>query len=740
MELDAARSALVQEARELLAAMESALLGIESEGSASSDAINAIFRAAHTIKGSAGLFALDSIVSFTHVTESVLDRVRQGKLEMDGPMVSLMLESGDYIGALINAVEHGTENEEPDPVTRASIVERLNLALGTPLGGAVAVSPAPTSTAATTTTQEVELDGPGGRVASDAWHISLRFDEGVLRNGMDPISFIKYLATLGRIAHLHTLTDKVPESGDFDPEACYLGFEIDLESQADRTAIEGTFEFVREDADIQIIPPQAKIAEYIRLIESMPESPQRLGELLVKGGALTEGELELILSRQRNQQASNKPIGTLLVEDQVVPGVVVAAALHKQKATTEKHVQEQRVIKVDVSRLDALINLVGELVISGAGARMLATRRKDAELDEIAQTLGKLVEGIRDAALSLRMVQIGEVFQRFPRVVRDIAKDLGKQVDLVITGAETELDKSMVEKLGDPLMHIVRNSLDHGIETAADRVNAGKPVTATLRLNAFHESGSIVLEVSDDGRGLNRARIRNKAIERGIITDDQVLSDQEICNLVFEAGFSTAEQVTNLSGRGVGMDVVRRNIESLRGEVEMRSVEGEGTTARIRLPLTLAIIDGFQVQVADAIFVIPLDMVVECVDISGQAQHHDIIDLRGEPLPYVRLRQLFELPPTPAHVRENIVVVQFGSQRAGIVVDKLLGELQAVIKPMGKLFRGMRAIGGSTILGDGHVALILDIPQLIKLTSERGSAPSNLLSPLHQRAALPANL
>jgi len=362
MDLNAARNSLIQEARELLAAMEAALLEIEQSGSASADEINAIFRAAHTIKGSAGLFALDSIVSFTHVTESVLDHVRQGKLAMNDDLVSLMLDCGDYIGLLVNAVENSTESVEPDMVLRIGLTERLNQLLGTPTPvTSTAVSPAPTSTAAANTTQQVEVDGDGGGVvSSDTWHISLRFDESVLRNGMDPLSFIRYLATLGRIVHLHTITEHLPDTEALDPEACYLGFEIDLESDAERTAIEGTFEFVREDADIHILPPQAKIAEYIKLIENLREPPQQLGQILQRGGALTEYELEKVLNRQREGSAAKRPIGTLLVEEHIVPGVVVAAALNKQKRTDDKRVQEQKLIKVDVSRLDALINLVGE--------------------------------------------------------------------------------------------------------------------------------------------------------------------------------------------------------------------------------------------------------------------------------------------------------------------------------------------------------------------------------------------
>jgi two-component system chemotaxis sensor kinase CheA len=328
--------------------------------------------------------------------------------------------------------------------------------------------------------------------------------------------------------------------------------------------------------------------------------------------------------------------------------------------------------------------------------------------------LSRLVENIRDAALQLRMVQIGETFNRFNRVVRDASRDMEKDIELVITGGETELDKSVVEKLGDPLMHLVRNAIDHGIEPTALRAERDKPAQGQVRLNAFHDSGSIVIEVSDDGGGLPRERIRRKAIEKGLIDENAALTDDEIVNLIFEAGFSTADQVTNISGRGVGMDVVRRNIQSLRGSVDVRTIEGEGSTFTIRLPLTLAIIDGFLTGVGSAAYVVPLDSVVECIELQDIAADRNFLNLRGEVLPLVRLREMFEVDGAPP-VRQNVVVVQYAGHKAGLVVDALLGEFQTVIKPLGALFRNIRGIGGSTILGTGEVALILDVPALANI-------------------------
>jgi two-component system chemotaxis sensor kinase CheA len=401
---------------------------------------------------------------------------------------------------------------------------------------------------------------------------------------------------------------------------------------------------------------------------------------------------------------------------------VVAAALDKQKQVKDSKSAESSLIRVDAEKLDQLINLVGELTIASAGTALVAQRAGISELQEAASTLSRLVEEVRDSALTLRMVQIGATFNRFQRVVRDVSRELGKDIELVISGAETELDKTVVEKIGDPLTHLVRNSMDHGIESAEVRLANGKPAKGTLRLNAYHDSGSIVIEVGDDGGGLKKERILQKAIEKGLVAADANLTDKEIFNLIFEAGFSTADTVSNLSGRGVGMDVVRRNINALRGSIDIESEQGQGTTIRIRLPLTLAIIDGFLVGVGSSSFVIPLDLVVECIELSDEdrraGEERNYLSLRGQVLPYMRLRDLFDVKGGQVR-RENVVVVQYGNARAGLVVDALQGEFQTVIKPMGRIFSHVNGIGGSTILGSGEVALILDVPRLVQSVTAR---------------------
>ncbi|MEJ2792539.1 chemotaxis protein CheA [Iodobacter sp. LRB] len=703
MDLDSARGALIEEARDLLNSMESALLTIEGSN-ASSEEINSLFRAAHTIKGSAALFSLEHIVVFTHSMESLLDLVRSKEILIDEKMISILLECKDYLSLLINAVENKTESIDPDPESRANLLRQLD-------GYLISTN----SMQTIQSTDSIEKD-EHKQTGDSHWHISLRFNTNNLMNGMDPLEFIRYLTTLGEISYICTLTDNIPALDKINTEDCYLGFEIDLESDKDKKTIEGAFDFIRKDSTVRILPPHAKIQEYIDLIYYLPEPPQLLGEIILKGGSITPLELEEILHIQRTEP--DRQLGSIFIEEKIVAAPVVAAALQKQKQVEDKKNNELKYIKVEAGKLDALINMVGELVIAGAAANLISKKTNDPAMNEACANLSKLVEQIRDNALNLRMVQIKEVFERFPRVIRDSARDLNKQINLKLMGTDTELDKSMIEKLSDPLMHIVRNAVDHGIEFPQERIAKGKPAAGEIILNAFHDSGSVVIEISDDGAGLNKERILNKAVEKNLISKEAILSEHEIYQLIFAAGFSTAEKVTHLSGRGVGMDVVKRNIEQLRGEVEVLSEEGTGSIFRIRLPLTMAIIDGFQVMVADSTFVIPLDLVLECAELTPDDEQHNFVNLRGKVLPFVRLRSLFDFPENKSK-KENIVVIQYGQHRAGLVVDKLIGEFQAVIKPLGLLFKELKGISGSTILGSGQVSLILDVAQLIQFAHKK---------------------
>lgn len=736
MNLDQALQTFITESRELLADMEHALLNIDlsQDLGDQGEAINAIFRAAHTIKGSAGLFSLDHMVAFTHVVESLLDAVRDGRAVIDDDMVALLLACCDHLSSMTDGLAAGQYEADPNTAPEG---ERLLLQLRRRMGAGD--EPAQSLAEQSLTVRpEPDVERMGQEASdgdSDYWHISLRFGAGVLQNGMDPIAFLRYLARLGRIAGMATVADALPAADEMDAELCYLGFEIAFESTADRAAILGVFEFVQDDCEIRLVAPRGKVSEYVELIRALPENPARLGEMLVQCGSVTAAELAAALAQQSQQsqppeapgkagaqpaQEAPQRLGSILVAAGQVAPVVVEAALTRQKQVVEQKAQENRSVRVDSDKLDRLIDLVGELIIAGARTSVIGLRLHNAELLEATSTVSNLVEQVRDAALELRMVKIGATFNRFQRVVHDVARELGKDIGLAVDGEDAELDKTVVEKIGDPLMHLVRNAMDHGIEPAAVRVAAGKPARGMITLNAFHESGSIVIEVSDDGGGLRKEKILAKAIERGLVDPERKLTDAEIYNLIFEAGFSTAETITNLSGRGVGMDVVKRNITALRGSVDVRSVEGQGATVTVRLPLTLAIIDGFLVQVGSSVFVIPLDTIEECIEFAAEPGQ-DYSNLRGQVLPFIRLRSLFHIAGAPTR-RESIVVLRFGKVRAGLVVDTLLGEFQTVIKPLSPIFSEVRCISGSTILGSGDVALILDVGALLQAVDGRGAA------------------
>jgi two-component system chemotaxis sensor kinase CheA len=717
MNLEHVQQTFLAESRELLREMETGLLGLEKSPH-DAEVINAVLRAAHTIKGSSGVFSFDAIVEFTHAMEGLLEEVRSGRIAIDKDLIALLLKCGDHVSSLLDCLAADDIREAFDQVREAGavLVKKLNsYHVAVPAGLPAVGEPPPD--------QKLHRIG-GGQVTSDSWHISLRFDRDVLRHGIDPLSMVRYLATLGEIVALNALFDAMPEARDMDAESCYLGLEIDFSGNVGKEAIESVFEHVRDDCAIRILPPHSRIFDYIELINSLPEDNARLGELLLTSGVLTKRELQEGLRLQQSLDAKtgsggehNHKIGEILVGQGVVQNELVDAAVEKQDLIKKNKALENSFIRVRADKLDELINLVGELVIASAGTNLAARRAASSEMIEAISTTARLVEEVRDSALKLRMVPIGQTFGRFDRVVRDLGRELGKDVELVLSGTETELDKSMVEKIGDPIMHLVRNALDHGIEIAHLRRERGKPARGRVHLNAYHESSSIVIEIADDGAGLNRQKILSRAIERGLAAPGQLLSDQEVFRLIMEPGFTTTDEVTSVSGRGVGMDVVRRNVENLLGSVAIDSIEGGGTTIAIRLPLTLAIIDGFLVGVGRSAYMVPLDMVVECMELSAEdrasVRESGYINLRGEVLPLLRLRDVFEVTGEPAK-RENVVVVQYAGQQAGFVVDALMGEFQAVIKPLGKLFERLSGIGGSTILGNGEVALILDVQALVQ--------------------------
>jgi two-component system, chemotaxis family, sensor kinase CheA len=678
-----------EECEDLLAVAESSLLALD-ESLDDQESINGLFRAFHTIKGSAGLFGYNDIVEFTHVAESLLVKVREGEMALTENLVSLLLEGKDQLEKLVDCVLNQTEMTQDLRTRGEHITNSLNGQMGQENVVAEKV---------------VEIDHVA---VNRAWHINLKFSEDSFKNGVDPSSPLGYLEKLGTIIQLDVVQDKVPAWEDFDPENCYLEIDIQLVSEASKAAIEEVFEFILDDCQLSISHDGDDVGDI------GVDDEARIGDILVASKVMTTAERDDVLAEQ------NKSFGEVAVDKNIVSQKDVDVAASKQAKKKSGKNQGDQSVRVNAQKLENLINLVGELVISSANVTLRAHQVEDNALSESVEELKLLVEDVRDTTLGLRMVQIGETFNRYKRVVREMSKDLNKQINLHITGGETELDKILVEKVSDPLMHLIRNAADHGIEATETRLKNGKDSAGNIYLEAFHDSGSVVIQIRDDGAGLGKQRIKSKAIEKEIIRQGDKLSDQEIYRLIFAPGFSTAEKVTNISGRGVGMDVVKKNIDSLRGQVDVHSTEGKGSTFSIRLPLTLAIIDGFQVRVKSAFYIIPLDMVDECIELTEELRCEEgdnYINLRGHVLPYVRMSEVFHdnTVPSDSNNRENIVIVQYAGQRIGMLVDELLGEHQTVIKPLGKIFHNLQGISGATILGSGEVAMIIDVPALMRM-------------------------
>jgi two-component system chemotaxis sensor kinase CheA len=737
----AARVGFLDEAGQMLQQFEDALLVLEGDPH-DGEYLNAAFRAAHTIKGTAGLFSCDAVVAFTHEVETVMEAMRCKQIAVDETAIAVLLRSRDQMERLLGEVDSHTQDAEVASLGRQLAAELRTLLDGQPQ--AVAAAVVPHNADAGNTHQPAAAPAPPSTNSDEPlWQVSLRFGADALRNGLDPLAFVRYLDQVGQITALLTLDARVPALANLDPEGCTIGVEIALLSDAERASIEQVFDFVVDDCDISIIAPDQFAGEHAseriaRLDGASHDTDERdriEQWLALQGWSLHAAAHAAPAVAQNNAaEAKRSPAATHGHVDIVAPPLTsstAASAVHELASAPDKRTEKSdrrggarrgedaKFLRVRADKLDHLIDLIGELVIASSGAQLAAQQEGSPLFTEAALRIGGLVEEARDGALALRMVPIGETFTRFQRVVRDVSKALGKEVELQISGGDTELDKTMVETIADPIMHLVRNSLDHGIESAEERIAAGKAPMGNLALHAYHEHGQIFIEVSDDGRGLKRDRIVAKAVERGLIAPDAQLSDHDVHQLIMQAGFSTAEQITDISGRGVGMDVVKRNIEALRGQIQIASEEGRGTTMQIRLPLTLAIIDGFLTSVADVHYIVPLEMVVECIEtpplLATSPNQHGAcgyVDLRGEVLPYLDLRHHFEID-TPRPPRMSLLVVSSNGAKFGLLVDRLHGKYQTVIKPLGTLLRHLRSVSGSTVLGSGEVGLVLDLPALL---------------------------
>jgi len=693
----------LEESAELLHQLEDVLLMLEDEPE-DAESINTIFRIAHTLKGSAGMCELTHVVEFTHYMENMLDQRRAQGRGLDKQQIELFLNCNDHVNQLIKF-----------DVGLSDISEQTLLEQGLELETSLKQYIADNSLAETNTDS---LDS--AKSVSGNWHISIQFGPDSFRYSNEPSSFISHLASLGEILQVITLIDKMPAAADMDPETCYLGFEIILNSDSDRETIADVFDFIKEDCQLFIHPPETKISDYLEHILKMPDHSQRLGELLINAGLLTHNELQTALNQQRNLEEKSESdaeklmIGELLIEQGSVHEPVVKAALDKQQQVQELNLQRS-VIKVSADKLDELVNLVGEMVIVQARLKQVSMLIDNDDLDSISEDLEHLITDLRENAFNIRMVQIGNSFNRFRRLVRDLSKQLSKDIRLETEGADTELDKTVIDQINEPLIHLIRNCIDHGIESPEQREQCGKNKQGRILLKAEQSDSHIIIKIIDDGSGIDAKAIQSKLLEKGLITKEDELTEQQLINMIFEPGFSTAKSISNVSGRGVGMDVVRRSIEALRGHVELYSQQGKGSTVIITLPLTLAIIEGLLIQVGEDNYVIPLNLVEQCIEITVEdlkkSHGEQVIDIRDEPVPFIRMREWFgsdgEIPEI-----EQMVICQLEDRMFGLVVDRVVGQHQTVVKNLGKFFEGLVGISSATILGDGTVALILDVPKM----------------------------
>lgn len=692
--------AFKEEALEYLEDLESSLLQME-DNPHDLELVGRVFRVMHTIKGSGAMFGYDDIASFTHNVESVYDLVRSGNLPVTKDLINLSLAARDRILAMLKAADNDTA---VDRAQNEQVIEGFRRLLPTPRRVDNPVSETDSSID--------DVVAPSIEASTITYRIRFCPIPEIFRRGTNPLILLNELREMGTCTVVAQMTN-LPDLTELDEESCYLFWDVILTTSRGVDAIRDTFIFVEGDCELKIeaiddggVPDNG-------------EGYKKLGEILVERGDLTREEMEMVLGR-------HKRFGELAVEAGLVDGNMVASALAEQehiKALRQEIQTHDAVssVRVPADKLDVLVNLMGELVTAQARLSQVALTRKDPVLGSVAEVIERLTADLRDNALSIRMLPIGSTFNKFKRLVRDLANELGKTIELTIEGAETELDKTVIERLNDPLVHIIRNSIDHGIEPPDEREAKGKPRQGTLHLGAVHSGDSVLITIRDDGAGLDREAIRAKAVEQNLITPAAELSDKEIWSLIFAPGFSTAQKVTSVSGRGVGMDVVKQAIDALRGTIQLTSERGAGTTISIRIPLTLAIIESLLAQIGNERFVFPLSLVDECILLASEdvAKSHgrNIMQVRGHAVPYVSLRQRFDIAGTVPSTQQ-VVICQVGGRRIGFVVDWVIGEHQTVIKSLGRMYRQAAGVAGATVLGDGSVALILDIPMIVQHLEE----------------------
>ena len=663
-----------QEARELLEQLELGLLDLE-QNPENDDLINSTFRALHTIKGSGAMFGFTAVAAFVHEFETAFDQVRKGQAPATSELIAVALDAKDHIHRLI---------EQPDapPAGGEAILDALHIVISGAAAEPIAASPAP-----------IVAPPPAAAPATTSaalWRIRFRLPGDALVYGTNPLLLLDEIREIGPCT-ITALTDTIPPLDIIDPEVPYLGWQIDIEHDDPRGAIDDVFMFLKDGMELSVEP--------------LTEAPA----IEVPQGV----EIDLALDPDPEPIVEAPPAPVAVAAPPAKAKAPVAPVEEKPAATADRPASSS--MRVDAERLDELMDRVGELVIAQARLTQIAAMSSDGNLKTIAEELERLSSGLRDTTMGIRMVPIGTLFSRFRRLIHDLSRDLGQEIEFITSGEDTELDKTMIERLADPLVHLIRNSVDHGLENADKRLAAGKPAKGTVRLSAVYAGAQVAISVSDDGAGLNAERIRAKAEEAGLLAPDAKIADAELWQMIFAPGFSTAKEVTSLSGRGVGMDVVKRTIDGLRGSIDVATTPGQGSTMTLRLPLTLAIIDGMLVRVGNGRYTIPLAAVEECVElpegIEANARGRNFLDIRGSLVPFLRLREVFGTK-APIEPHQKVVIVSSGEGRVGLVVDQIIGNNQTVIKQLSKLHASIKSFSGATILGDGTVALILDTAHL----------------------------
>lgn len=675
-----------QEASELFEVLEGALLDLGQRPD-DRELVDSAFRALHTIKGSGAMFGFDKVASFTHEFETAFDRVRKGEIKPTQELISVALAAKDYIRTLIE------DPQSTDDVIGEAILDDLKRFVFPDQSAAAPVT-------------EIAVAPPLTPAESKqaGWHLYLEFESHILRNGSNPLDLLEDLCKLGP-CFVVPVTDGIPFLDEMEPEDCYLKWDVKLHAACDKDAIDDVFMFVSDEMKLTLSPlAHVETPAPLPPFQLLDEEPAPVAEMIAPA-------LEPVAESVAEQQ----PAATAEPKPEVKPETKLEP---KPEAKQDRGIAT---VRVQAERLDELMDRVGELVIAQARLTQLASSGSDLSIKMIAEEIERLASSLRDTTMGARMVPIGSLFGRFRRLVHDLSRDLSKPVEFVTTGEDTELDKTMIECLADPLVHLIRNAIDHGIEDTATRSANRKTEQGRIELAAVHSGAQVLVTVKDNGGGLNTARIRAKAEEQGLIAAGAVLTDHEIHQFLFHPGFSTAQTISALSGRGVGMDVVKRTIENMRGTIDLSTRPGQGTTVTLRLPLTLAIIEGLLIRVGEGRYIIPLSAVEECIELTAEDERsrgRNFLNVRGNLVPFLRLREIMSSQGTPDR-HQKTIIISTGETHVGLVADQIIGNHQTVIKSLSKLHSDVTIFSGATILGDGTAALILDVTQLVALAQSK---------------------